>query len=126
MNKIKLVITVLLIFILQGCCFKYQPELVDKIVQPLSKEIEKFYLKYNRYPNDKELDNIFTKIKWKKITVSGIYNCNGYKCDINTAYGDTESVDLRLKYNYTFCSYYFKNGKTEKQCYKEPCFSFRQ
>jgi hypothetical protein len=126
MKKLKLITIALLIFILQGCCLSYQPKLVDKIVQPFSKEIKTFYAIHNRYPDDKELDMVLAKIHWKKITVSNDYDCNGNKCHISTLFADKKSVDLSIKYNNTFCNYYFKNKKIEKQCYKEPCFSFRQ
>ena len=126
MKKLKLIIIALLIFTLQGCCLFYQPKTVDKIVQPFIEEIKTFYVIHNRYPNNKELNKILAKIHWKKITVSNDYNCNGYKCHISTLFANKISVDLSIKYNSTFCNYYFKNNKIEKKCYKEPCFTFRQ
>ena len=114
MNKIKIIIIVLFALVLQGCCFAYQPKVVDKIMQPFSKEIKLFYSNHKNYPNNKELKDLLAKINWKRINVSDDFECNNYKCRVGISNIQGNRIFLKILYKNTLCNYSFENNTIEK------------
>lgn len=65
MLKIKLLLTVLTITLLTGCCWIDYSETIKEVAEPMLKELDTFYKKNQRLPNIQERNVLLKKIGCK-------------------------------------------------------------
>ena len=109
-----------------GCCWTDHTDTIKEVAEPMLKELDAFYKKNKRFPNNKERDEMLvssgcSKVKnekcsygWKSLQVK--LNNRGY------------NYSMTLKYDHSYCRFgLFDDGKLmPSSCDKKSCISTHQ
>ena len=134
MLKIKLPLIVLTAMLFTGCCLEDHTKSIEKVAEPMLKELEAFYKTNKRFPNTKERDVMLAKsgcemkgdvcmFEGEELTIakSEIRNLSRY-------YMSIEVIDKETNYDVASCGFniYNSNEKDFIICSRRPCLQIRQ
>jgi len=134
MLKTKLLLIVLTSMLFTGCCLEDHTKSIEKVAEPMLKELEAFYKTNKRFPNIKERDEMLEKAGCKMkgdvcmfegeeltIAKSEIRNSSRY-------YMSIEVIDKETNYDVASCGFsiYSYDEKDFVMCSKRPCITIRQ
>lgn len=115
------------LFILIGCCPKFQPAIVKKISEPLKDRVLEYYKKNTKFPSSLEFTKLLLSVGCSH--KSGVfYQCDGKKYKIFIPYyGDSKDskwiYEFYIKYKGTQCVYHFDtSGAFVRSCQGDKCF----
>jgi len=134
MLKTKLLLIVLTAMLFTGCCLEDHTKSIEKVAEPMLKELEAFYKTNKRFPNTKERDVMLEKSGCKMkgdicmfegeeliIAISEVRGTDRYFMRI-------EYQDKETRYSMASCGFniYNSNEKDFIICSRRPCLQIRQ
>jgi hypothetical protein len=129
-----IILTTITATLLTGCCLIDHTKTIEKVAEPMLKELEVFYKTNKRFPNTKERDVMLEKsgckmkgdicmfdgeeltIAKSKVNLSGDY-------DISIEY-----IDKKTSYDIASCGFVLYSDYTVSSviCAKRPCLELKQ
>ncbi|HHD75658.1 MAG TPA: hypothetical protein ENK95_02390 [Campylobacterales bacterium] len=137
MKKIfKLILLILTVTLLTGCCLEDHTKTIEKVAQPMLKELQQFYKEYKRFPTTKERDIMLTRsgcqmrgdvcfFEGKKLHIvhSSKDISGNYYMSIRMFDGKAISKNSLASCGFSI----YRSGKLDYVgCSKRPCINLRQ